>query len=107
MQTVQSGARAVGLTTLRAVVGLVMAVHGYVKLSDFSAWKHALVGLGMPAPDVLGALSIIAELGGGILLALGLFTPIAAALVLVNMLVAIFAVHFPNGLLAKNNGFEY
>lgn len=95
------------LTILRVVTGFVMAVHGWLKLTDYAGWKATLVEMGIPAPDVFAALSTAAELAGGIGLILGLLTPIAAFAVLVNMLVAIFVVHREGGLLAQNGGFEY
>ena len=45
--------------------------------------------------------------GWGLGLIFGLLTPIAAAGVAFTMLVAILSAHIQNGLLAKNNGFEY
>ena len=49
----------------------------------------------------------LAEFGGGALLALGLITPIAAAIVIAVMTVAITTVHFSKGLWVTNGGFEY
>ena len=57
-------------------------------------------GLGLPAPALLAALAIAAELGGAVLLALGLFTRLVSLPLMVTMAVAIFAVHWPNGWLA-------
>jgi putative oxidoreductase len=54
----------------------------------------------------LAAAAGLSEAGGGILLALGLFTPFGAAAVLSAMLVAIFSVHLRNGFFAMNNGIE-
>ena len=96
-----------GLLVLRATVGFVMAVHGWMKLADFDAWQANIASMGLPAPGVLAALSMAGELGGGILLMLGLFTPIAALAILVNMIVAVVKVHLPNGLMAQEGGFEY
>jgi len=49
----------------------------------------------------------LAELLGGVGLTLGLFTPIAAALIIGVMLTAIIKVHWPHGLWVTRNGFEY
>ncbi len=95
------------LTILRVVVGFILAVHGWQKLSDMGAWEGMVAQLGVPAPQLFAVLSMVAELGGGIALMLGLLTPLAALAILVNMLVAIFVVHAEGGLLANNNGFEY
>jgi uncharacterized membrane protein YphA (DoxX/SURF4 family) len=49
---------------------------------------------------------VLAECGGGVLLGLGLFEPVAAAAIVSVMIVAIATVHWPNGLLALTNGIE-
>jgi putative oxidoreductase len=47
-----------------------------------------------------------AELGGGLLVALGLLGPVGPALVLSVMIVAALTVHWANGLFAMSNGIE-
>lgn len=54
-------------------------------------------GLGLPLPWLMAALATAAELGGSVLLALGLATRWVALPLLVTMLVAIFSVHLDNG----------
>lgn len=95
------------LTLLRVVVGLVMAAHGWLKLTDYGGWVSNLESMGMPYPEIAAPLAVTAELVGGVALALGALTPIAAAGVLSTMVVAIVLVHLPNGLFAKDGGFEY
>jgi len=51
---------------------------------------------------VLGTLS---EVGGGLLLALGLFAPLGAVAIAVAMLVAV-GVHCAKGPMARNGGYE-
>src|ERR1700761_8599523 len=46
------------------------------------------------------------ELLGGLLIALGLGGPIGPMLVIAVMVVAVLAVHWPNGFFATNNGYE-
>jgi putative oxidoreductase len=48
----------------------------------------------------------LAETGGGLLLALGLFTPVGAAVICSVMLVAL-TVHIKQGFFAQNGGYEY
>jgi len=48
-----------------------------------------------------------AEFFGGISLLLGLLVRPAALMLSVTMLVAIFSVHFSNGLFMSNNGYEF
>jgi putative oxidoreductase len=49
----------------------------------------------------------LAETGGGLLLALGLLTPFAAAVVFGVMLVAAFSVHMKKGFFITGGGYEY
>jgi putative oxidoreductase len=49
----------------------------------------------------------LAETGGGLLLALGLLTPLAAALLCGVMLVAAISVHIKKGFFVTGGGYEY
>jgi putative oxidoreductase len=49
----------------------------------------------------------LAELGGGLLLALGLLTPLAALAIAVVMLNALASVHWRNGFWNTNGGYEF
>ncbi len=97
----------VGLTTMRVVVGLIMAVHGWTKVVEFDLWTQVLALLGVPAPTFFAGVSVAAELAGGLALVLGLLTPIAAFGIVVDLAVAIGIVHAGNGLFVQNGGFEY
>jgi putative oxidoreductase len=102
-----------GILLLRVVLGLTMAGHGAQKL--FGWWGgpglrgtrgfvSSLRFRGGLAPALaLGG----AELGGGLLLALGLFTPFAAFAIAVVMLVAIATTHWRNGFWNGNGGYEF
>jgi len=48
----------------------------------------------------------ISEAGGGLLLVLGLFTPVGSAMIIGTMIVAAYSVHKDNGLWATNGGYE-
>lgn len=54
-------------------------------------------GLGLPAPWLMAFLATAAELGGAILLALGLATRLVSIPLIFTMLVAIGTVHWDNG----------
>lgn len=54
-------------------------------------------GLGLPMPWLLAFLATAAELGGAVLLALGLATRLISIPLIFTMLVAISAVHWDNG----------
>jgi putative oxidoreductase len=101
-----------GLLILRMVVGLTLAGHGAQKLFGwFGGYGIAGTGaffeqLGFRPGKVQAFLAGLAEAGGGLLLAAGLFTPIASAAIVAVMLVAIVSVHLSKGFFAQNGGFE-
>src|SRR5580765_1870434 len=92
-----------GLLILRVVVGLTLAAHGSQKLFGwFGGYGLAGTGsfleqLGFRPGRVQAFLAGAAEAGGGLLLAAGLFTPLAAAAIVAVMFVAIVSVHWPKG----------
>jgi hypothetical protein len=63
--------------------------------------------MGIPLPAVSALLATAGEFLGGLGLIFGLLTRVAAFGVFCTMAVAVFVVHLPNGLLARNNGFEF
>src|SRR5678815_1050474 len=85
----------IGLLVLRLAVGLTMAAHGGQKLFGwFGGYGIAGTGgflesLGFRPGKVHAGLAGTAELLGGLLIALGLLTPVGAALVIAVMVVAI------------------
>ena len=89
---------------LRLYHAPVFAQAGWNKYQHFDntvAWfANTDWGLGLPAPALLAALAIAAETLGAVFLLLGLFTRLVSIPLLITMLVAIFAVHWPNGWLA-------
>ena len=88
-----------GLTVLRIVVGIVFALHGWQKIHVFhlAGVTGMLSHLGVPLPAVFAVILIAVEFVGGLLLITGLATRIPAALLAVDMLVAITTVHIKNG----------
>ncbi|RUX23996.1 DoxX family protein [Mesorhizobium sp. M2A.F.Ca.ET.042.01.1.1] len=86
------------LGVLRIMTALQFIEHGSQKLFNFpvSAQPHALTGLTTAAG--------ILEFGGGILLALGLFTRPVAFLLAGEMAIAYFMAHFPRDFFPANNG---
>ena len=93
---------------LRLAVGVIFAMHGWQKLQGGLPGVTGLIAsLGFPAPELFAVLLITAELGGGILLILGLLTRWTAVSLLIVSLVALFVVHLPNGFFANTGGYEY
>jgi putative oxidoreductase len=83
---------------LRLIVGFGFIEHGYAKLArGADAFIAILRAIGMPFADVLGWATIAVEIGGGLMVLLGAFVPLAAAPMIVVLLVAIVTVHLPNG----------
>ena len=102
----------IGLLVLRVLVGLYFVGHGAQKLFGV-AGGYGLAGTGQffesmgLRPGRLNAfVAGAAELSAGVLLALGLLTPLAAALVIGVMIVAIATVHLSKGVWTANGGYE-
>jgi putative oxidoreductase len=84
----------VGLAVLRVVAGCSMAyAHGLGKVQNPAGIIGATESLGFPAPVFFGWAAALAEFIGGILLALGLMTRLAAFMILNTMCVAAFIAH--------------
>lgn len=93
------------LLVMRVVIGVIMLVHGYSNLfRHLHDHAHMVASLGLPA--WLGYVSSFVEFFGGLLLLVGLFTRPAACAVCVDLAVAIWKVHWHNGL-TGNGGFEF
>jgi putative oxidoreductase len=101
-----------GMLILRAVFGLFLAYHGYNKffgpggLTGTAAWFK---NIGMRWPLWQARLAATTEVGSGVLLAVGLLTPLAAAGMIGVMTVAIVVAHGKVGffIFKPNQGWEY
>jgi putative oxidoreductase len=128
----EASMKSLGLLLLRLAAGAILIAHGYVKL--FGGREHpaprwlarifgpnfsraaeetgpegfgaSLEKLDVPAPRAAAYASGLAEFGGGLGLALGYHTRLAAPVVLANMGTAIRKVHWKNGLYGEG-GFEF
>jgi putative oxidoreductase len=87
---------------LRIVAALLFMEHGLMKLFHFPA---AQPGAPDPLPMMLVVAAVI-EVGGGALIALGLFTRLAAFICAGEMAVAYFMAHAPKGFWPALNGGE-
>ena len=102
-----------GLLLLRLAVGLTLAAHGSQKLfgwfggGGIDGTGRGLEQLGFVPGRRAALMAGHAEMGGGVLLALGAATPLAAAILLGVMVVAIFSVHVKQGFFVMNGGIEY
>ncbi len=93
---------------LRVTTGLIFAMHGWQKLQGGVPAVAGFLGtLGFPAPELFAVLLIAVELGGGILLILGLYTHWVAKLLALVAVVAMVTVHLKNGFFMSAGGYEY
>ncbi|CAN8142122.1 DoxX family protein [Thiomicrorhabdus sp. 6S2-11] len=72
-------------------------VAGTNKLNDFSGIVEWFTYMQLPYPPVMASLVIASEIGGAVLLALGLATRWVAIPLMITMAVAAFKVHWDNG----------
>lgn len=82
------------VTALRIIAGLLMAyLHGMGKVPPSEKLIEGVSGLGFPAPGLFAWLAGLAELIGGIFLAIGFLTRPSAFFLFFTMLVAAFGRH--------------
>ena len=93
------------LLVMRLVLGAILIAHGYHKV--WGGFHHHMDFVGsLGLPKWLAYLSAGTEFFGGIAIVLGLLTRFFAAAFIVEMAVAIWRVHFKNGL-TGNGGYEF
>jgi putative oxidoreductase len=103
----------VGLLVLRIVVGAFFVGHGTQKLLGWfgghgiAGTGGAFEGMGLRPGRAMATLAGLSELVGGMLFALGLATPLAAALLIATMTLAIAIVHWRHGPWVTEGGWEY
>src|SRR5467141_1519910 len=104
---------AFGLLVLRLVVGLTIAAHGAQKLfgvwggPGMNGWTQVVQRLRMRPARPLAWIAALSEFGGGLLLALGLLSPLGNLAIIGSMLVAIATVHLSKGFWVTKGGFEF
>lgn len=100
------GTQDLGLMVLRVGLGAWLLVHGLQKAFGWwggpglNAFQHTLSSVGYQHPSVLSYVAVGTEIGAGVLLVLGLFTPLAAAAALaylVNSLAVVVAAQSTHG----------
>jgi putative oxidoreductase len=93
------------LLVLRIVIGAIMIGHGYGKVfGGFSHVQGMMGHIGFPA--FMAYPLAATEFVGGILIIAGLLTRFVALAMLIDMTVAIWKVHWKNGLLAEG-GYQF
>jgi len=98
---------------LRIPIGITFMAHGAQKLF---AWFDGyglegtgqwMASIGLEPGYLMALMAGSAEFLGGIALLIGLLVRPAGLVLAITMLVAIFSVHFVNGLFMSNDGYEF
>ncbi len=103
-------AEVVVLLLMRVVVGITMIAHGINhwkgggRIEGTARWFS---GLGLRYGKLQAWMSVVTEIGAGVLLVIGLLTPLACAAVISVMLIAGILAHRPNGFFVFKDGYEY
>ena len=95
-----------GLLALRLILGVIMIAHGYGKVfhGGLAQHVHRVASLGLPG--WWAYLSAFAEFFGGILVIVGFLTRFFSLAILIDMAVAIWKIHWKNGMFGKG-GYEF
>jgi putative oxidoreductase len=102
-----------GIFIIRLVIGLIFMGHGFQKLFGwFGGYGIEGTGgffesIGLKPGKTMAALAGVAEVLGGLLFLLGLFTPLASLILIGTMVVAVWKVHLKNGFWNTQNGYEF
>jgi putative oxidoreductase len=94
------------LLCLRLLLGAVMIGHGYGKVFQGGLARHVHMVSSLGLPGWLAYPSAFTEFFGGILLILGVGTRVVSSLVVIDMAVAIWKVHWKNGMFG-HGGYEF
>ena len=98
MREERAGLPAGSVLPLRLIVGYGFMIHGYSKLANGpDRFIAALQALHVPAPTVMGWLTIVFELVGGAAILTGAFITMTSIPLAAILLVAMFTVHLPYG----------
>ena len=101
------------LLILQLGVGLTFAAHGAQKMFGWwggpglAGWEGAMAHMGFHPARFFALVSAGVELFGGLMLAVGFLTPIAAAALVAQTVVIIGQVHWANGFFNSKSGFEF
>jgi putative oxidoreductase len=92
----------------RVLLGVILIAHGWQKLvtNGIKGTSAFFDQSGVPMPTLSAWFAAIVELVGGAALVVGFLVPVAAALVVLDMLGAYLFVHVGQGLFIDKGGFE-
>lgn len=96
------------MVVFRVLFGLIFAAHGWAKrkggIDGTAGWFDSI---GMKPGRFHAQVASLTEIGAGLMLAVGLLTPVAAAAVVGVMVVAGYTSHRDNGFFIVKEGWEY
>jgi putative oxidoreductase len=98
---------------IRLGVGVTFAAHGAQKAFGWwggpglKGWQGAMTSMGFRPVALFAAVSMLAELLGGLMLAVGILTPAVAAVLVGESVVIILKVHWSHGFFSGKSGFEF
>ncbi|HXJ48925.1 MAG TPA: DoxX family protein [Candidatus Acidoferrum sp.] len=98
---------------LRLGIGLIIAAHGAQKLfgvwggPGMEKWTQSVQRLRIRPAQPWAWVAALSEFGGGLLLVLGLLSPLGSLALIGAMLVAIATVHLPKGFWVSKGGYEF
>ncbi len=98
---------------LRLGIGLILAAHGAQKLFGWwggpgmTKWAQSVQRLRIRPALPWAWVAALSEFGGGLLVALGLLSPLGNLAIVGAMLVAIATVHLSKGFWVSKGGFEF
>ncbi|QIX25218.1 DoxX family protein [Nocardioides sp. JQ2195] len=97
-----------GLALGRLVIGALFIAHGWQKISEFGmeGTASSFDMMGVPLPEAAAYAAAAIEVGGGVLLVLGLLTPVASLLLVVDMVGAFWFAHREAGPFVADGGWE-
>ena len=100
--------RDLALLGTRLVLGVILMAHGWQKFGTWgiSGTTASFEKMGVPLAGIAAPFTGVVELVGGLLLVLGLFTPLVSLLVIACMLGAWFFAPRGNGVFVSDGGGE-
>ena len=103
----------IAMLALRVGIGTIFVEHGLQKLMGWwggpgwAGFKGFIAYMGLKPTLFWASISLVAELGGGIAIILGLLVPLAAAGLVAQTITLLIKVHWPNGFWSPAGGIEF
>ncbi|MGA7018629.1 MAG: DoxX family protein [Pseudolabrys sp.] len=101
--------RDISYTLVRILVGVVMIMHvwGKFKIGAGAVAANVMAKNGLEPSMAFAYAAMFLEAVGGVCLIIGLFTRFFAAALAIEMLIALFGVHWVRGFSVSQGGYEY